>query len=90
MSGDEGLGTSLVRGGNQANAIVLTGVGLGNVKSAICRAIIPDEEFKIGVGLRQDAGDGGGKVGRSVISREQEGYEWRHKITDAKKSNCCV
>lgn len=67
-------------------AIGLTGVGLGDLQGAIGRAIVPNEEFKVVVGLRQDAGDSAGKVGRSAVDGEKESYIHKKLVLTSSKS----
>lgn len=67
MSGFEGYSSALVGGGDYLNSRVLLCVFAGDGEARVDRAVVPNYQFKVGVGLGENAFYGGAEVLRSVV-----------------------
>jgi len=75
MSGFEGDSSALVGGGDYLNSRVLLCVFAGDGEAGVDRAIVPNYQFKVGVGLGENAISGGAEVLFSVVGGGNNG-DW--------------
>jgi len=76
VSGFEGDSSALVGGRDYLNSRVLLCVFAGDGEALVDRAIVPNYQFKVGVGLGENAISGGAEVLFSVVGGGNYG-DWR-------------
>jgi hypothetical protein len=60
-------------GGDDADAIVLGGVMVADFEGVVGRAVVPEDEFEVGVGLGEDGFYGVGEVVFAVVNGGDKG-----------------
>jgi len=68
-----------MRGTNHTNPFIFGGVGGGNGNGIIRGTIVPDNDLKFSVGLRQDTIKRVWEIHSTVINGDDEGDEGWHK-----------
>lgn len=69
-------------GGNNPQALVLLGVVSGDRDGIVGGAVVPDEEFKVGMGLGENALDRGRQISGAIVNWNDEGDRKGHKLSD--------
>jgi hypothetical protein len=70
-----------VFGGEGLDSGVVFGVAAGYIERVVCGTVVPNYEFKIGIGLSENAFYGGFEIAFSVVDSHDNGYG-SHGILD--------
>lgn len=69
----EGERSPLMRCSNHPHSWIELSITMGDFDGAIGRAIVPNQEFKVRMGLAQDAVKGGSKILLPIVDGDDKG-----------------